>query len=168
MCSAPPNPTRTRWRSTCSRESARWRRATSRSAASASPASRRRRAVCLRCRCPSTSMPMVCCKWPPPIAPRAASRAFRSRAAPTSARRRSIDCCWKPSRRRQRIGASAPRSTDATGPRPLCRKRNGACGMRPSNSAPMGPNGSSARWNLPCGMCRICSAPTTPPNSNWP
>ena len=47
----------------------------------------RLRGGCRRCRWPSTSMPMACCRSVPPIAPPAASSRCRFRAARTSMRR---------------------------------------------------------------------------------
>ncbi len=68
--SPPSSTTRTRWRSTSCRASARSSRRTSRSAASSWSASRRRRAACRRSRSPSPSTPTASstsrrATWPP-------------------------------------------------------------------------------------------------------
>ena len=71
--------TRPRWTSTSSRASGRWPRTTARSGASASTASRRRRAACRRSRWRSTSTPTASSTSPPRTWRPASSSRSRSR-----------------------------------------------------------------------------------------
>ena len=88
MCSAPQRPISPPWKFTSGKGSGRWHRTTSPWAVSGCRGFLQPPAVSLRCRWPSTSMPMVCFRSAPPIAPRDASSLCRSRGDPTSMNRR--------------------------------------------------------------------------------